>query len=61
MTEQLEVEKSAFLKNHFWHIAPLVDQENGPTWKLKAYICEIFSILPLQMAEQWAVEVDVTN
>ena len=70
MTEQLVVEnweklqKVPFLKIVFCNIAPLGDQKKWSHMKVKSkisYLGERNSILPGQMAEQLAVEVDVKN
>ncbi len=70
MAEQLVVEnweklqKVPFLKIVFCNIAPLGDQKKWSHMKIKSkisYLGERNSILPGQMAEQLAVEVDVKN
>ncbi len=53
-----------FLKIVFCNIAPLGDQKKRSHMKVKSkisYLGERNSILPVQMAEQLAVEVDVKN
>ena len=70
MTEQLVVEnweklkKLPCLKIVFCNIAPLGDQKKWSHMKVKSkisYLGERNSILPGQMAEQLAVEVNVKN
>ena len=70
MAEQLVVEnweklqKVPFLKIVFCNIAPLGDQKKWSHMKVKSkisYLGERNSILPGQMAEQLAVEVNVKN
>ena len=70
MAEKLAVEngkklqKVPILKIVFWNIAPLGGQKKWSHMKFKSkisYLGETISILPWQMAEQWAVEVDVKN
>ena len=74
MTEQIESEvrpkngkklqKVPFLKIVFCNIAPLGDQKKWSHMKVKSkirYLGERNSILPGQMAEQLAVEVDVKS
>ena len=58
------MQKVPFLKIVFCNIAPLGDQKNLSHMKVKSkisYLGEKISILPWQMAEQLAVEVDVKN
>ena len=74
MTEQIasevrpkngeKLQKVPFLKIVFCNIAPLGDQKKRSHMKVKSkisYLGERNSILPGQMAEQLAVEVDVKN
>ena len=70
MAEQLAVEngeklqKVSFLKIVFCNIAPLGDPKKWSHMKIKSkisYLGERNRILPGQMAEQLAVEVDVKN
>ena len=74
MTEQIasevrpkngeKLQKVPFLKIVFCNIAPLGDQKKWSHMKIKSkisYLGERNSILPGQMAEQLAVEVDVKN
>ena len=51
-----KLQKVPFLKSIFWPLGPLYHMK----FKRKiSYLGEKISILPWQMAEQWAVEVDV--
>ena len=74
MTEQIasevrpkngeKLQKVPFLKIVFCNIAPLGDQKKWSHMKIKSkirYLGERNSILPGQMAEQLAVEVNVKN
>ncbi len=74
MTEQIafevrpknggKLQKVPFLKIIFCNIAPLGDQKKQSHMQVKSkisYLGERNSILPGQMAEQFAVEVDVKN
>ena len=57
-----KMQKVLFLKSVFWPFCPLEGQKKLYHIKLKSkisYLGEKISILPRQMAEQWAVEVDV--
>ena len=59
-----KLQKVPFLKSIFWPIGPLGDQKKWSHMKFKSkpsYLGEKITILPWQMAEQWAVEVDVKN
>ena len=59
-----KLQKVPFLKIVFCNIAPLGDQKKWSHMKIKSkisYLGERNSILPGQMAEQLAVEVDVKN
>ncbi len=59
-----KLQKVPFLKIVFCNIAPLGDQKKRSHMKVKSkisYLSERNSILPGQMAEHLAVEVDVKN
>ena len=59
-----KLQKVIFLKNVFWPLCPLWGQKKLYHTKFKgkiSYLGEKISILPWQMAEQLAVEVDVKN
>ena len=59
-----KMQKVLFLKSVFWPFGPLGGQKKIYHIKLKCktgYLGEKINILPWQMAEQWAIEVDVKN
>ena len=59
-----KLQKVPFLKSIFWPLGPLGGKKKLYHMKFKSkisYLGEKISILPWQMAEQLAVEVDVKN
>ena len=59
-----KLQKVPFLKSIFWPLGPLGGQKKLYHMKFKSkisYLGKKISILPWQMAEQLAVEVDVKN
>ena len=59
-----KLQKVFFFKSVFWPLGPLGGQKKLYHVKFKSkisYLGEKINILPWQMAEQWAVEVDVKN
>ena len=64
MTKGKQLQKMLFLKSVFWPFGPFGGKKKLYQMKFKSkpgYLGEKISIFPWQMAEQWAVEVDVKN